>query len=196
MQLEHSQPVDDTPHLSSEAPGEEIANALKALIKLASPEKGRPHLNCIRMDGGVWCATNGHALMVIDVECNEGATIPLATAKDMIALSKGDKLPWQIDAENHRFVSASRDISLSWLPPGAPFPDWRKILPKDDRTPSNPSFAAPLMKRCMDAMTTLGIGAVTMHIGEAPEEPMLIVAQHMHGDFVKGARIVLMGARP
>lgn len=178
----------------SEVIGKELAVALKALSKMASTDKDRPHLNAVRMDGGVWAATNGHAVLIIEVEAEVDAHIPLHAVKDVIALTKSDALPWQIDAEERRFVSVGRDISFSWTQPGEEFPDWRKILPKDGRTPENPSFNAGLMKQCMDALTTLGMGSITMHCGE-PLEPMLMVGHGPFGDFVKSARVVLMPVR-
>lgn len=178
----------------SEVIGKELAVALKALSKMAYQKEDRPHLNCIRMDGGVWAATNGHLCMLLDVEADVTATISLKSVKELIPLAKSDALPWQIDTEESRFVSANRDISLSWASPGEPFPGWRKILPKDDRAPSNPSFSAPLMRQSMDALVTLGLSNVTMHTG-AEAEPFLLVAHGPFGDFVKSARVVLMGVR-
>ena len=181
--------------LVGEVAGDELSTALRTLSKMAYQKTDLPHLNCVRMDGGVWVATDGHALLVLEVEFDVDACIPLKSVKDMIPLAKGDGLPWQVDPDERRFVSESRDISLSWMHSNEEFPEWRKVLPKDGRTPGNPSFSAAIMKRSMDALLVLGCNGVTMHTGEGEMDPMLMVGHGLVGDFILSARVVLMGIR-
>ena len=117
------------------------ARLLAAVVESAARNDLRFYLNAVHFEGPFAVATNGHTMTVARVPGihNPGVTVNQPSTPNLFAerLHKRPAYPMRLDAQwqgdEANGVWTLGDLTMQAQENGGRFPNWRKVLPKNER---------------------------------------------------------------
>lgn len=188
---------------------EDLLAILKALSRLASTNRTRPHFMQIAIRGPRWMVTNGHMLAWIHTDpAIEGETaIPMSTVAALVSILRAPGVRRgfaEIDTGFREVKIPLMGLRLSWCKPDEEFPPVHKIVkePPASSAVTHIGLTSEYTRVASAILSDLGFSA--MHVDLRGElEPIILTGAHGGGvgsrgktrDCIKRASVLIMPVR-